>query len=120
MRKSGAMVWGLAYKMLGLFANVRSAMLYSLGAMTTFGAGSLSLPSDWLMIGCSTVTGRASPIWPNDGLHVRDDPGGLAASSKPENKVGSARTKVWPVGLNPHSRRPTWQIDYCERLTGSI
>jgi len=46
-----AIAWGLAYKMLGLFSNFRSAMLYSLGAMTGFGAGSLSLPAQWLMMG---------------------------------------------------------------------
>jgi len=46
-----AVTWGLAYKMLGLFTNLRSAMLYSLGAMTGFGAGSISLPLQWSMMG---------------------------------------------------------------------
>lgn len=46
-----AVAWGVAYKMLGLFASFRPAMLYSLGAMTGFGAGSLSLPAHWSMMG---------------------------------------------------------------------
>ena len=46
-----AVAWGLTYKMLGLFTNFRSAMLYSLGAMTGLGAGSVSLPSHWSMMG---------------------------------------------------------------------
>lgn len=46
-----AIAWGLSYKTLGLFTSTRLAMLYSLGAMTGFGAGSLSLPSHWLMMG---------------------------------------------------------------------
>ena len=46
-----AVAWGLAYVAIGLFPNTRSAMLYSLGAMTGFGAGSLSLPARWLMMG---------------------------------------------------------------------
>ena len=46
-----AVAWGLAYKMLGLFSSDRLAMLYSLGAMTGFGSGSVSLPSHWAMMG---------------------------------------------------------------------
>lgn len=46
-----AIAWGLAYKMLGLFTSYRSAMLYSLGAMTGYGSGNLSLPSHWAMMG---------------------------------------------------------------------
>ncbi len=46
-----ALAWGLGYEMLGLFANFRSAMLYSLGTMTGFGAANLSLPPNWSMMG---------------------------------------------------------------------
>jgi hypothetical protein len=46
-----AVAWGLAYLAIGLFPTTRMAMLYSLGAMTGFGAGNLSLPEHWAMMG---------------------------------------------------------------------
>jgi hypothetical protein len=46
-----AIAWGLAYLAVGLFPAARLAMLYSLGAMTGFGAGNLSLPPNWAMMG---------------------------------------------------------------------
>lgn len=46
-----AMTWALAYLVLGAIPNVKSAMLYSLGAMTGFGGGSVALPPHWQMMG---------------------------------------------------------------------
>jgi hypothetical protein len=46
-----AVAWALAYLMLGALPNAKSAMLYSLGAMTGFGGGSVSLPPNWQMMG---------------------------------------------------------------------
>jgi hypothetical protein len=46
-----AVAWGVAYLAIGLFPTTRTAMLYSLGAMTGFGAGNLSLPEHWAMMG---------------------------------------------------------------------
>jgi hypothetical protein len=46
-----AVVWALAYRALGAFPDNKTAMLYSLGAMTGFGAGNLSLPAHWQMMG---------------------------------------------------------------------
>jgi hypothetical protein len=46
-----AVAWALAYRALGVFPDNKAAMLYSLGAMTGFGAGNLSLPPYWQMMG---------------------------------------------------------------------
>jgi hypothetical protein len=46
-----AVTWALAYLSLGAISNAKSAMLYSLGAMTGFGAGNISLPAHWQMMG---------------------------------------------------------------------
>jgi hypothetical protein len=46
-----AIIWALAYRALGAFPDNKTAMLYSLGAMTGFGAGNLSLPLHWQMMG---------------------------------------------------------------------
>lgn len=46
-----AITWALAYRALDAFPDNKTAMLYSLGAMTGFGAGSLSLPPHWQMMG---------------------------------------------------------------------
>lgn len=43
--------WALAYQLLGALPNNRSAMLYSLGAMTTYGNSGLSLPDEWRLMG---------------------------------------------------------------------
>ncbi len=47
----GAIAWALAYLSLGALPNAKTAMLYSLGAMTGFGAGNISLPPHWQMMG---------------------------------------------------------------------
>lgn len=46
-----AVTWALAYVWLGAILDVKSAMLYSLGTMTGFGAGDISLPQNWQMMG---------------------------------------------------------------------
>jgi len=46
-----AIAWALAYLSLGALPSAKSAMLYSLGAMTGFGAGNIALPSHWQMMG---------------------------------------------------------------------
>ena len=47
----GAIAWALAYLSLGAIPTAKSAMLYSLGAMTGFGAGNITLPAHWQMMG---------------------------------------------------------------------
>ncbi len=44
-------VWAGAYRLLGALPDNRSAMLYSLGAMTTYGHENLSLLPRWQMMG---------------------------------------------------------------------
>lgn len=46
-----AISWALAYLALGAVPDSKSAMLYSLGAMTGFGAGNVSLEAHWQMMG---------------------------------------------------------------------
>jgi hypothetical protein len=44
-------IWALAYRVLGALPNNRSAMLYSISAMTTYGHDELFLKSNWKMMG---------------------------------------------------------------------
>ena len=46
-----AAIWATLYVHLGAIATMRGAMLYSLGAMTTFGGARLALDADWQMLG---------------------------------------------------------------------
>lgn len=46
-----AISWALAYLALGAVPDAKSAMLYSLGAMTGFGTGNVSLAPHWQMMG---------------------------------------------------------------------
>jgi hypothetical protein len=44
-------VWALAFLMVGAMTSLRSAMLYSLGAMTTYGHTDLFLEDQWRLMG---------------------------------------------------------------------
>jgi hypothetical protein len=44
-------IWALAYLLLGALPDQRTAVLYSLGAMTTYGASSLQLALHWQLMG---------------------------------------------------------------------
>src|SRR5258708_2340899 len=46
-----AAIWAVAYIFLGALSDSRSAMLYSLGAMTTYGHQSLFLEESWRLLG---------------------------------------------------------------------
>jgi hypothetical protein len=46
-----AITWAIAYLSLGAIPDIKSAMLYSLGAMTGFGGETVSLPMHWQMMG---------------------------------------------------------------------
>jgi hypothetical protein len=43
--------WAVAYRLLGAVADAKSAMLYSLNAMTTYGHESVSLAPQWQLMG---------------------------------------------------------------------
>ncbi len=44
-------VWAVAYRLLGALPDVKSAMLYSLNAMTSYGHANLYLEPRWEMMG---------------------------------------------------------------------
>jgi len=44
-------VWAIAYCLIGALTSFRSAMLYSLGAMTTYGNSDLHLEEKWRLMG---------------------------------------------------------------------
>jgi len=48
---SEAFIWALAYRLLGALPDYRSAMLYSLSAITTYGHASLYLETRWQLMG---------------------------------------------------------------------
>jgi hypothetical protein len=46
-----ASVWAAAYRLLGALPDTGSAMLYSLGAITTYGGSNLGLEKHWQLLG---------------------------------------------------------------------
>jgi hypothetical protein len=46
-----AMIWAVAYRLLGVLPDIKSAMLYSLSALTTYGHASQILEPRWEMMG---------------------------------------------------------------------
>ena len=46
-----SMIWAIAYRLLGASADNRSAMLYSLSAMTSYGHENLHLMPQWQLMG---------------------------------------------------------------------
>ena len=46
-----ATLWAAAYRLLGALPDTRSAMLYSLSAITTYGHASALLPEHWRLLG---------------------------------------------------------------------
>jgi hypothetical protein len=46
-----AAVWAVAYLLLGALPDSHSAMLYSLGAMTTYGNANVNLEAQWQLMG---------------------------------------------------------------------
>lgn len=46
-----AMIWAAAYRLLGALPDVRSAMLYSLSALTSYGHAELYVDRNWQLMG---------------------------------------------------------------------
>lgn len=46
-----AIIWAVAYRLVGALPDERSAMLYSLNAITSYGHANLSLESHWQLMG---------------------------------------------------------------------
>lgn len=84
-----AVLWALAYLALGAIADGRSALLYSLGAMTTYGHASLTLEPHWQMMGAleslngvmlfglttAFMFAVIEKVWPLGSRHRRDAQG---------------------------------------------
>ncbi|MGA7291934.1 MAG: hypothetical protein WBW85_05315, partial [Terriglobales bacterium] len=51
LHASEASAWALCYQFLGARPDFKTAMLYSLGAMTTYGHANLSLEDPWQLMG---------------------------------------------------------------------
>jgi hypothetical protein len=51
LHASEACIWAGAFRALGVFSDNKSAMLYSLSAITTFGHAELSLAPHWRLMG---------------------------------------------------------------------
>jgi hypothetical protein len=46
-----AIIWAFAYWLLGALPDTKSAVLYSLGAMTTYGSSGFDLKEHWRLMG---------------------------------------------------------------------
>jgi hypothetical protein len=46
-----AMTWALTYRIVGALGNFKAAVLYSLGALTSFGHPNIFLDRDWQLLG---------------------------------------------------------------------
>jgi hypothetical protein len=46
-----ATIWGLAYLLIGALPGIKLAMLYSMGAMTTYGHENLHVEARWALLG---------------------------------------------------------------------
>jgi hypothetical protein len=51
LRAIEAVIWAIAYRVLGALPDSKSAMLYSLNAMTSYGHTNLSLGDHWQLMG---------------------------------------------------------------------
>jgi hypothetical protein len=83
---SEAAIWAVFYQLLGAQADYKSAMLYSMGAMTTFGhaglyledrwqlMGTLEALSGWLVFGLTTafLFGMIQKVWSLDSREKMD------------------------------------------------
>jgi MFS superfamily sulfate permease-like transporter len=110
-------IWAILYRALGAMQSGRSAMLYSLNAITTYGHSDLYLEAHWrlmgalealngmLLFGLTTafLYGVLQRVWPTQwqaGLH-RDE---IAAAGVKQTAPG--RDAVGPASLSPSHRPP--------------
>ena len=70
-------LWALAYRGLGALPDGRSAMLYSLSAMTSYGHANLYLKDQWQLMGALEALKWDAAFWTDDCILIRDDPRGL-------------------------------------------
>ena len=82
------LIWAVAYRLIGALPDNRSAMLYSLNALTSYGHADLHLASHWQMMGAlealngwilfglttAFLFNVIQKIWPRDGHDVPANP----------------------------------------------
>ena len=71
-----AWVWALAYWVLGALPELRSSVLFSLGAMTTYGGSDVDLPAALATDGCHRGAQWDHIVWTDHCLSFFDDPRG--------------------------------------------
>jgi hypothetical protein len=85
-------IWAAAYRLLGALPDNRSAMLYSVGAMTTYGHANIFLENRWQMMGALEAL---------DGMLLF----GLTTAF-----LFAMIQRVWPLGSRQH-RRETQRVE---------
>jgi hypothetical protein len=85
-------IWAAAYRLLGALPDNRSAMLYSVGAMTTYGHANIHLEDRWQLMGALEAL---------DGMLLF----GLTTAF-----LFAMIQRVWPLGSRQH-RRETRRIE---------
>ena len=74
-------IWAAAFRLLGALPDGKSAILYSLGALTTFGHSELFLAAHWRLMGVSGGAEWHDPVRAHDGVSLRHDPARVARRS---------------------------------------
>jgi hypothetical protein len=77
-----AATWATAYRFLGALPDTKSAMLYSLSAITSYGHANLFLEEQWQTDGCSGGAERDASVRTDHRLSVCHDSEGLAAGKQ--------------------------------------
>jgi hypothetical protein len=77
-----AAIWTTAYRLLGALPDTKSAMLYSLGAMTTYGHAGLFFGSPMATYGSFGGTERDASVRADHRLHVLRDSKSMAAGKQ--------------------------------------
>jgi hypothetical protein len=71
-------IWAFAFRLVGAVPDKKSAMLYSISAMTTFGHATLYLEDRWQMMGTLEALNGLILFGITTAFYVRDYPASLA------------------------------------------
>ena len=87
-----AALWAAAYLLLGALPDAKTAILYSLSAVTTYGHASALLAVHWRLLGALEALEWDAAVRADHGLSFRPDPGGLAARQPAGPRAGVGGT----------------------------
>jgi hypothetical protein len=73
--------WAGLFLWLGAMPNWHEAMLYSLGAITSYGHAPIFLDDRWRLLGAIRGGQRPDPLWPHDRVPLRRHSRSLAAAA---------------------------------------